>query len=59
MEAAKFYDKLLTKKIRGMITIDKEQYGTTIQGSPLESFTISRKRTGDSTQLYELNRKRR
>jgi hypothetical protein len=29
-EAAKFYDRLLLKKMRAMISIDKIQYGKTL-----------------------------
>jgi murein tripeptide amidase MpaA len=63
MEAAKFYDKILLKKMRGMISIEKVEYGKTIEGSPLNSFLITRKKSGDSilqrTRYSEGNLQRR
>jgi hypothetical protein len=47
-EAAKFYDRLLLKKMRAMISIEKVQYGKTLQGSPLDCFVITRKKSGEA-----------
>jgi murein tripeptide amidase MpaA len=48
MESAKFYDRILLKKMRGMISVEKIEYGRTLQGSPLNSIVITRKKSGDS-----------
>lgn len=52
LDAEAFFNKILFKKIKSMLKIEKNQYGKTISGTPLVSYQISRKKLrGESIQM--------
>ena len=53
LESEKYFNKILFKKFKTMLKIEKKEYGRTISGSPLVSYQIKRKKPrGDSIQLH-------
>jgi hypothetical protein len=52
LESEKFFNKILFKKIKNMLRIEKIEYGKTLSGSPLVAYQIRRKKgRGESIQM--------
>ena len=47
-EVEKFVDHTLVKKIKGMMKVDKSEYGKSFSGQPLVSYLIKRKKPRSS-----------
>jgi hypothetical protein len=44
LDAEAYFNKILFKKIKSMLKIEKNEFGKSISGSPLISYQISRKK---------------
>lgn len=52
LEYEKYFNKILYKKIKNMLNIEKKVFGKTMSGSPLVSYQISRKKSkGESIKI--------
>ena len=49
VDAEKFWNNAIYKKVKGMTRIEKIEYGRTISGSPLNTYLIRKKKAGSET----------